>query len=62
MVVETKSFKKTKLVFVRVKKSFFEYVSLISSHLLVCFRLIFDQEVYFRVRKFYGLVNFRVVF
>ena len=62
MVVETKSFKKTKLVFVRVKKSFFEYVSLINSHLLVCFRLIFDQEVYFRVRKFYGLVYFRVVF
>ena len=62
MVVETKSFKKTKLVFVRVKKSFFEYVSLINSRLLVCFRLIFDQEVYFRVRKFYGLVYFRVVF
>ena len=62
MVVETKSFKKTKLVIVRVKKSFFEYVSLINSRLLVCFRLIFDQEVYFRVRKFYGLVYFRVVF
>ena len=26
--------------------------------LLVFFRLIFDQEVYFRVRKFYGLVFF----
>ena len=62
MVVETKSFKTTKLVIVRVKKSFFEYVSLINSRLLVCFRLIFDQEVYFRVRKFYGLVYFRVVF
>ena len=30
--------------------------------LLVFFRLIFDQEVYFRVRKFYGLVFFRIVF
>ena len=62
MVVETKSFKKTKLVFFGVKKSFFEYVSLINSRLLVCFRLIFDQEVLFRVRKFYSLVYFRVVF
>ena len=36
--------------------SSFEYASLINSGLLVFFRLIFDQEVYFRVRKFYGLV------
>ena len=26
------------------------------------FRLIFDQEIYFRVRKFYGVVFLRVVF
>ena len=56
MVVQAKSFKKTKLVFVGYKNSSFEYVSLINSDLLVFFWLIFDQEVYFRVRKFYGLV------
>ena len=44
------------------KNSCFEYASLINSGLLVSFRLIFDQEVHFRVRKFYGLVFFRVVF
>ena len=44
------------------KNSSFEYASLINSGLLVFFRLIFDQEVYFRVRRFYGLVFFRVVF
>ena len=44
------------------KNSSFEYASLINSGLLVFFRLIFDQEVYFRVRKFYGLVFVRVVF
>ena len=32
------------------------------SGLLVFFRLIFDQELYFRVRKFCGLVFFRVAF
>ena len=40
----------------------FEYASLINSALLVFFRLRFDQGVGFRVRKFYGLVPFRVVF
>ena len=44
------------------KNRYFEYASLINSGLLVFFKLIFDQEVYFRVRKFYGLVFFRVVF
>ena len=44
------------------KNRYFEFVSLINSGLLVFFRLIFDQEVYFRVRKLYGLVFFRVVF
>ena len=44
------------------KNRSFEYASLINSGLLVFSRLIFDQEVYFRVRKFYGLVFFRVVF
>ena len=44
------------------KNSSFEYASLINSRLLVFVRLSFDQEVYFRVRKFYGLVFFRVVF
>ena len=44
------------------KNRSFEYASLINSGLLVFFRLNFDQEVYFRVRKFYGLVFFRVVF
>ena len=47
-VVQAKSFKKIKLV-------------KINSGLLVFFRLIFDQEVYFRVHKFYDLVIFRVV-
>ena len=44
------------------KNSSFECASFINSCLLVFFRLIFDQEVYFRVRKFYGLVFFRVFF
>ena len=44
------------------KNSSFEYASLINSVLLLFFRLIFDQEVYFRMRRFYGLVFFRVVF
>ena len=44
------------------KNRSFEYASLINSGLLVFFRLIFDQEVYFRVGKFYGLVFFRVMF
>ena len=45
------------------KNSSFEYASssLINSGLFVFFRLIFDQVVYFKVRKFYGLVFFRVV-
>ena len=55
-VVQAKSFKKIKQLFVRVQNRSFEYASLINSSLLVFFRLIFDQEVYFRVRKFYGLV------
>ena len=42
------------------KNRSFEYASLINSGLLVFFRLIFDQEIYFRVRKFHGLVFFRV--
>ena len=50
------------MVFVGYKNKYFEYASLINSGLLVFFRLIFDQEVYCRVRKFYGLVFFRVVF
>ena len=44
------------------KNRYFEYASTINSGLLVFFRLIFDQEVYFRLLKFYGLVFFRVVF
>ena len=44
------------------KNRHFEYASLINSGLLVFFKLIFDQEVYSRVRKFYGLVFFRIVF
>ena len=44
------------------KNRSFEYASLINSILVVFFRLIFDQEVYYRVCKFYGLVFFRVVF
>ena len=44
------------------KNSSFEYASLTNSRLLVFFRLIFDQDAYLRVRKFYGLVFFRVVF
>ena len=44
------------------KNRYFEYASSINSGLLVFFRLIFDQEVYFRVCKFYGLVFFWVVF
>ena len=51
-----------KLIFVRDKNRSFEYASLINSGVLVFFRLIFDQEVYFRVHKFYGLVFFRVGF
>ena len=38
------------------KNRSFEYASLINSGLLVFFRLIFHQEICFRVRKFYGLV------
>ena len=60
--VQAKSFKKIKLVFLGYKNISLEYASLINSELLVFFRFIFDQEVYFRVRKFYGLVVFRVVF
>ena len=44
------------------KNRFFEYASLKNSGVLVFFRLIFDHKIYFRVRKFYGLVFFRVVF
>ena len=46
------------MVFVRVKKKprYFEYACLINSGLLVFYKLIFDQEIYFRVRNFYGLV------
>ena len=45
-----------------IKTDILIYASLLNSGLLVFFRLIFDQEVYFGVRKFYGLVFFRVVF
>ena len=40
----------------------FEFTSLVNSGLLVYFRLIFHQEVYFRLCRFYCLVFFRVVF
>ena len=38
------------------KNRSFKYASLINSGLLVFFRFIFDQKVYFRVRNFHGLV------
>ena len=56
-VVQAKSFK-----LLGYKNRSFEYASLINSGLLVFFRLNFDQEVYFRVCKFYGLEFFRIVF
>ena len=41
---------------------YYYLLSLMNSGLLEFFRLIFDHEVFFRVRNFYGLVFFRVVF
>ena len=41
---------------------YYYFFNKLRSGVLVFFRLIFDQEVHFRVRKFYSLVFFRVVF
>ena len=49
---------KAKWYLLGYKNRSFEYASLINSGLLVFFRGIFDQEVYFRVVTFYGLVFF----
>ena len=61
-VVPAKSFKEINWYLLGYKSRYFEYAPLINPGLLVFFRLIFDQEVYLRVCKFYGLVFFRVVF
>ena len=46
------------MVFVRVQKQIFLIRFFNKLRFIGIFRLIFDQEVYFRVRKFYGLVFF----
>ena len=54
--VQAKSIKKINWYLLGYKKRSFEYAALINSGLLLFFRLIFDQEVYFWVCKFYGVV------